>query len=192
RPEGQGPSDRRDRRVDARHGVAAGARRGRRHAGGRRQAGRHFQHGRRGGRQLRLDPGAAAVDMEYGVRFARPDELDALPAIEVAADALFRATPYAALVADYPATALEAFADAQDRWALLVAVRPDDRPVGFAHCKPVGRGTLYVAQLSVHPQHAGHRLAARMIDRAIAFHGPRGVTRLTLTTFRDLPWNMPY
>ena len=130
--------------------------------------------------------------MRYGVRFARPDELDALSAIEVAADAAFATTPYAELVAGYPTTPREAFSDAQDRWALLVAVGEDDRPVGFAHCKPVGRGTLYVAQLSVHPEHAGHRLAARMLDRAAAFHGPRGVARLTLTTFRDVPWNAPY
>lgn len=130
--------------------------------------------------------------MLYGVRFARPDELDALPAIEVAADARFAATPYAALVAGYPTTAVEDFAAAQDRWALFVAVGGDDRPVAFAHCRPVGRGTLYVAQLSVHPEHAGRRLASRMLDGAAAFHGPRGVTRLTLTTFRDLPWNAPY
>src|SRR3546814_15673813 len=111
--------------------------------------------------------------MEYGVRCARPDELDALPAFEVAADALFRATPYAALVADYPATEIETFADAQDHWALLVAVGPDDRPVGFAPCKPVGRGTPYAAQLSVHPDPARHLLPARILDRAVALPRPR-------------------
>lgn len=130
--------------------------------------------------------------MGYGVRLARPDELDALPAIEVAADARFAATPYAALVAGYPTTEIADFADAQDRWGLWVAIDADDRPVGFAHCKPVGRGSLYVAQLSVHPDHAGRRLAALMLDRVAAFHGPRGVWRLTLTTFRDIPWNGPY
>lgn len=130
--------------------------------------------------------------MQYGVRFARPDELDALPAIEIAADVRFGATPYAALVAAYPTTEIADFADAQDRWGLWVAIGGDDRPVGFAHSKPVGRGTVYVAQLSVHPDHAGHRLAARLLDRVVAFHGPRGVQRLTLTTFRDIPWNAPY
>ena len=130
--------------------------------------------------------------MTYGVRLARPDELDALPAIEVAADARFRATEYADLVAGYPTTEIADFADAQDRWGLWVAIDGADRPVGFAHCKPVGRGTVYVAQLSVLPDHAGHRLAARLLDRVAAFHGPRGVRRLTLTTFRDIPWNGPY
>lgn len=130
--------------------------------------------------------------MAHGVRLARPDELDALPAIEIAADARFAATPYADLVAGYPTTEIADFADAQDRWGLWVAIDAGDRPVGFAHCKPVGRGTLYVAQLSVHPDHAGCRLAARLLDRVAEFHGPRGVWRLTLTTFRDIPWNAPY
>ncbi len=130
--------------------------------------------------------------MGYGVRLARPDELDALPAIEIAADTRFQVTPYADLVAGYPTTEIADFADAQDRWGLWVAIAGDDRPVGFAHCKPVGRGTVYVAQLSVHPDHAGNRLAARLLDRVVAFHGPRGVRRLTLTTFRDIPWNGPY
>ena len=130
--------------------------------------------------------------MAYGVRLARPDELDALPAIEIAADVRFGATVYAGLVAGYPTTEIADLADAQDRWGLWVAIDDGDRPVGFAHCKPVGRISLYVAQLSVHPDHAGNRLAARMLDRVAAFHGPRGVQRLTLTTFRDVPWNGPY
>lgn len=130
--------------------------------------------------------------MGYGVRLARPDELDALPAIERAADVRFRATAYAALVASYPTTELADLADAQDRWGLWVAVGDDDRPVGFAHCKPVGRSSLYLAQLSVLPEHAGNRLVERMVERIAGFHGPRGVARLTLTTFRDIPWNAPY
>ncbi len=130
--------------------------------------------------------------MTHGVRLARPDELDALPAIEMAADQRFRATAYADLVAGYPTTELEDFVETQDRWGLWVAVDAGDRPVGFAHCKPVGRGTVYVAQLSVHPDHAGRGLGGRLLDRVAAFHGPRGVARLTLTTFRDIPWNAPY
>ena len=61
RAQGQGASDRCHRRFDARaHGDAAD-RPGRRHADPRRQARRPLQHGRRRGRQLRLDPRAAAL-----------------------------------------------------------------------------------------------------------------------------------
>lgn len=130
--------------------------------------------------------------MSYGVRLARPDELGALPAIELAADVRFEGTRYAKLVATYPPTTMKEFAETQARWGLWVAVDARDRPVGFAHCRLVGLSTLYVGQLSVHPDHAGYGLGARMLRRAAVFHGPRGITRLALTTFRDLPWNAPY
>jgi hypothetical protein len=61
--QGQGPSNRRHRRLharddrDAAHRHCAG-----RHAAAQRQARRHLQHGRRCGGQLRLDPGAGEVD----------------------------------------------------------------------------------------------------------------------------------
>ncbi len=130
--------------------------------------------------------------MGYGVRFARPDELDALPAIEIAADIRFQATAHADLVASYPTTEIADFAEAQDRWSLWVAAGEGDRPVGFALNRTVGTSDLYVAQLSVHPAHAGNRLAARLLDRLAGYCGPRGLRRLTLTTFRDIPWNAPY
>jgi acetyl-CoA C-acetyltransferase len=68
RPQVQGPPDRRHRRVDAHHGLAAADGRGRRHADRGREARRRVQHGRRGGRQLRVDPGTAALDDEDGGR----------------------------------------------------------------------------------------------------------------------------
>ena len=62
RAEGEGPPDRRHRRVDARHhrdaAYRAGTRRDAVAEGGSR---RGVQHGRRGGGQLRFDPGAAAL-----------------------------------------------------------------------------------------------------------------------------------
>ncbi len=61
RAEVQGPSDRRDRGVDACAGVDAASGHGRRHAGQGREAGRHLQHGWRGGRELCQHPGAAAL-----------------------------------------------------------------------------------------------------------------------------------
>ena len=75
RAEGQGPPDRRDRRLDARALGDAADRQRRRHADRGRQARRPVQHGRRRGRQLRLDPRAAAV----GSRHPRPSGC-ALPA----------------------------------------------------------------------------------------------------------------
>ena len=62
RVEGEGSSDRRDRRLDAcDHGDATDRPGPGRHAIAEGRPGRRVQHGRRGGRQLRLDPGAFAL-----------------------------------------------------------------------------------------------------------------------------------
>ena len=68
RAEGQGPPDRRDRRLDARALGDAADRNGRRHADRGRETRRPVQHGRRRGRQLRLDPRAAAVESRHPAR----------------------------------------------------------------------------------------------------------------------------
>jgi GNAT superfamily N-acetyltransferase len=52
-------------------------------------------------------------------------------------------------------------------------------------------GMAYIEEVSVDPDHTGHRLAARMIDRLE--QDVRGAhAALTLATFRDVPWNAPY
>src|SRR5262249_40753245 len=61
RAQGQGPPDRRDRRVDARAVRHAAHRRRRRHADQGREARRPVQHGRYRGRELRQHPGADQV-----------------------------------------------------------------------------------------------------------------------------------
>jgi GNAT superfamily N-acetyltransferase len=42
------------------------------------------------------------------------------------------------------------------------------------------------------PEHAGHRLAARLIDAVAKRAAALGFATLTLSTFRDIPWNAPY
>ena len=65
RAQGQRPPDRRDRGLDARARAMQLTGTRRRDAGRGRQARRPVQHGRRRGRQLRLDPRAAALDRAH-------------------------------------------------------------------------------------------------------------------------------
>ena len=53
-------------------------------------------------------------------------------------------------------------------------------------------GNLHVEQVSVHPDAAGHGLGRSLIEWAAAEAAARGISALTLTTFRDVPWNAPY
>jgi GNAT superfamily N-acetyltransferase len=68
----------------------------------------------------------------------------------------------------------------------LVAVDDADRAVAFVIWRPLGED-FYVEQIDVDPAHAGKRLGAHLLARLAA----RG-RALTLSTFRDIPWNAPW
>jgi GNAT superfamily N-acetyltransferase len=86
-----------------------------------------------------------------------------------------------------PAAILEARAQSDQ---LYVALDSGDVVVGFLIWSPKD-GLAYIEEVSVHPDHAGHRLAARLIDQ-LADDVRTRHTALTLATFRDVPWNAPY
>ena len=86
-----------------------------------------------------------------------------------------------------PALILEARAESGQ---LYVAIGDDGTVAGFLIWSPKD-GLAYIEEVSVHPDHAGHRLAARMIDR-LAEDVKGRHPALTLATFRDVEWNAPY
>ncbi|MEV0995527.1 GNAT family N-acetyltransferase [Nonomuraea sp. NPDC050202] len=116
------------------------------------------------------------------VRWAEKNELPGLIAIELAADGLFEQV---GIVFPPGTTQIE---EVDDPGAVLVEGEP---PVGFALVGWVD-GNLHLEQLAVRPdnmrQGAGGRLMAAVIDHAAA----AGAPAVTLTTFRDVPWNAPW
>jgi len=53
-------------------------------------------------------------------------------------------------------------------------------------------GFVHIEQVSVHPDAAHQGLGRRLIEHVAARAAGDGVAALTLTTFRDVPWNAPY
>lgn len=123
----------------------------------------------------------------YTIRPAQQDELAALPAIERAAAAQFRQTAFAAM-ADAP-LATEVLDPAHDQ--IWVAVAPDGQLVGFALAHRVD-DAAHLHELDVHPDHARRGLGRHLIDAVAAWAQGDGLSAITLTTFRDIPWNGPY
>lgn len=72
-----------------------------------------------------------------------------------------------------------------------MAVDAADRPVGFVHLELLD-DVPHVEQVSVHPDHAGHRIGADLLAAAQQWARARGHDAMTLTTFRDVAWNGPY
>jgi GNAT superfamily N-acetyltransferase len=51
---------------------------------------------------------------------------------------------------------------------------------------------LHIDELDVRQDRQGHGLGRRLLTHALAEAGRRGLARLSLTTFRSIPWNAPY
>jgi GNAT superfamily N-acetyltransferase len=124
------------------------------------------------------------------IRPARESELPLISALEKSGEGLFRAAGMDR-IADAPAPEPDAYRPALQGGRLLVAVNERDSVLGFIRLEILD-GDPHVEQVSVHPDHAGHGIGATLLAAAEQLARARGHRRMTLTTFRDVPWNGPY
>jgi len=115
------------------------------------------------------------------VRRAVSEEFDRLHRVELESDRLL------ATVGMGPFTY-----DRQDpgfRSAVVFAA--GDPAVGFVSIEPVD-GEAHIAQLSVLPELGRLGIGRSLLDGAIRWAQGQGLAGITLTTFRDVPWNAPF
>jgi len=124
------------------------------------------------------------------IRPPRRDELEALRMIERDAGQAFAAIGMPEIAADEPPSLekLKAFRAAGRAW---VAVDAGDRPVAYLVSSIVD-GCAHIDQVSVASSHARRGLGAALIEHLAATASAEGRPALTLTAFRDVPWNAPY
>jgi ribosomal protein S18 acetylase RimI-like enzyme len=125
----------------------------------------------------------------YTIELGSPAQAGRLREIERAAGARFRDIGMQEITEGEPtpATILE---ERAKHGQLFTARRNDGAIAGFLIWSPKD-GLAYIEEISVDPAHAGHKLAARMIDRLCEDVRAR-FARVSLATFRDVPWNAPY
>lgn len=123
------------------------------------------------------------------VRTAVASDVDALPAMQVDAGALFRELNMD-LVADGPAPPADGFHEALVRGDLLVAERAGT-VVGFVRLRPLD-GALHVEQVTVAPDAQRQGVGRELMLAAERSAASRGFRRLTLTTYRDVAFNGPF
>ncbi len=123
----------------------------------------------------------------WSLRLARPADADAMPAIERAAAALFAGDPD---LAEF---------DINDTWTpedLRRFIRKGhclvshvgDEMAGFLVSEPFGR-ELHIWEMDVHPRFGRQGIGAGLLRAAQIDARNSSFRALTLTTFRDLPWN---
>jgi GNAT superfamily N-acetyltransferase len=126
----------------------------------------------------------------YAVREARSTDLESLPQIEHAAAQLFASTLYPEIAREAMSTAA-AFEAWLKRGALFVAVAASDEPVGFAIAFELD-GAAHLHEIDVDPRHGRRGVGRQLIEYVKAWALLCGHDQLTLTTFKDVPWNAPY
>jgi GNAT superfamily N-acetyltransferase len=125
----------------------------------------------------------------YSIRLARPDELSRLPAIEDAACALFLQEEDTAQLPLY-LTPPGKFAEAQRRDLLWVAVNAEDTPIGFALVELMD-DAAHLEEVDVLPEYGRRGIGAALVQTVCAWAAMQQLP-VTLTTFRDIPWNAPF
>ena len=126
----------------------------------------------------------------YRIRLARADEVLRLRAIEDEAGTLFMGLGLIdeALDASFPLDALAKLVALCQVW---VGCLENDLPVGMVIAS-VRDGVAYVEELDVVPAHGRRGLGARLLEQVCAWAEARGYAAVTLSTFRDVPWNGPF
>lgn len=124
------------------------------------------------------------------IRLTKAEEVGLLPEIECSAGESFRDWPQLAWIADDEDMSPEAHLQYAQKGTSWVA-EVDGRIVGFL-CAEVLSGDLQVWELEVRPEWQGQGIGRRLMETAIEYARRHQLRWVTLTTFRQVPWNEPF
>lgn len=125
----------------------------------------------------------------YAIGPAHPEDLTRLPLIELAAARLLYGHAPESVLNE--TTSLEEFQNALCDGHLWVA-RAGTAAVGFAHVEVLDNSTVHLEEIDVLPEHGRRGLGTRLVEEVCRWAGSIGYASVTLTTFRDVAWNMPF
>ena len=125
------------------------------------------------------------------VRLARKDDAAFLASVEQSSSALFLTIPDLTWIAAAPLTTLDDHLASIAGGTMWVALDETNTISGFLLAEVCERD-LHICELSVHLDHQRRGVGARLIGAAADFARREALGRVTLTTFRDVPWNAPY
>jgi len=125
------------------------------------------------------------------VYLARSDQAELLPVIERDAGAVFRTLPDYARIADDSVCSADHWQHAIAAGTCWLAARESDaRALGFLGASAID-GDLYVGEVAVVHAAQLSGVGRALFAAAMAHARERQLRAVTLTTFRDVPWNAP-
>ena len=119
-----------------------------------------------------------------------PDELPELQRVEREAGERFRGLGLLDHLLDH-SLSLPELAAHQRAGRVWVAADPDERPVGFAVASVVDGGA-HLEELDVVPEAGRRGIGSRLVATVCDWAADAGFRTITLSTFRDVPWNAPF
>lgn len=129
------------------------------------------------------------ANSDYMIRLAEKGDLSSLPAVETAAASIFSVTGYDYLT--WENTPMMAFENAQEHGHLWVIVDQSAEVVGFAMVSIAGQ-RMHLEEIDIHPDHNRQGLGGGLINFLCDWAKANGLNQVSLSTFREVPWNAPY
>lgn len=126
----------------------------------------------------------------YSIRLARADEAARIREIEDAAGELFSGLGLIDETRDesFPLDKLLRLIEMQQVW---VACEASGLPVGMVIASAID-GSVYVEEMDVIPSHGRRGIGSRLLATVCDWAAANGYPAVTLSTFRDVPWNGPF
>jgi GNAT superfamily N-acetyltransferase len=129
------------------------------------------------------------MEAHYTITPARPEHLAALTAIELAAATMLRGHAPESVLAE--STPLAEFSRAQQEGRLWIALS-GETPVGFALVEWLAGDLPHLQEMDVAPEHGRRGIGTALLRAVLDGVARAGHSQVTLTTFRSVPWNMPF
>ncbi len=126
----------------------------------------------------------------FRLRPATEADIADMRAAEQKAGETFRAIGYD-FCADGPNRAPEEHQRVIAAGITFIAEAPSGETAGFAMLEPMD-GEVHLLEIDVIPEHQKKGLARGLIASGEAWALTKGFDAMTLTTYRDVPWNAPF
>ncbi|EKT63834.1 GNAT family N-acetyltransferase [Providencia burhodogranariea] len=125
------------------------------------------------------------------IRQAKKSDAKNLSAIEYSAAQIFRGHVKLGWIADGNVQSEQehlSYIQQQLEW---VAVDNNNQPIGFINIQKL-KNSLHIREVSVDQSWQGKGVGRELIQHVLGYALQKKVNNVTLTTFRDVPWNAPY
>jgi GNAT superfamily N-acetyltransferase len=125
----------------------------------------------------------------YNIRLAKERDLPHLPQIEERTAQMFAPFGLDELFAPGPnrLDEMRPYFDANHIWVAEV----DGTPIGFAMAKVVD-GNAHLEEVDVLPEYGRQGIGRALIERVCQWAVEQGFSAITLSTQKNIPWNMPF